>query len=99
MVADTVPFFAPLKEAIRTCLLPSFLGIPSAEIDSEYHQLLTHSVKMGGLAIRNPVDTAPRVHKASLAATHHLTVSLVDPAEKFNLGAHRLCTADACLAA
>ena len=58
VVADTAPFFAPLEEAILTHLLPSFLGIPSTENDGEYRQLLTHSVKMGGLAIRNPTDTA-----------------------------------------
>jgi hypothetical protein len=60
--------------------LPALLGVPSAEIDGEYCQLLTHSIKLGGLAIRNHVDTAPSVHKASLGATCHLTKSLVDPA-------------------
>jgi hypothetical protein len=68
--------------------LPALLGVPLVEIDGDYRQLLTHSVKLGGLAIRNPVDTAPRVHKASLAATRHLTVSLVDPATRFDPGAH-----------
>jgi hypothetical protein len=66
VVANTAPFFSPLEEVIRTHFLPALLGVP----------LVTHSVKLGGLAIRNPVDTAPRVHKASLAATRHLTVSL-----------------------
>ena len=80
VVADTAPFFSPLEEVIRMHFLPALLGVPSVEIDGDYRQLLTHSVKLGGLAIRNPVDTAPRVHKASLAATRHLTVSLVDPA-------------------
>ena len=74
VVANTAPFFAPLKEAIRIHLLPSFLGIPSTKIDGEYRQLLTHSVKMGGLAIRNPMEAAPRVHKASLAEICHLMV-------------------------
>ena len=46
VVADTAPFFAPLKEAICTHLLPSFLGIPLMKIDGEYCQLLTHSVKI-----------------------------------------------------
>ena len=81
-------FQAPeLEEAIRKHFLPALLGVPSVEIDGDYRQLLTHSVKLGGLAIRNPVDTAPCVHKASLAATRHLTVSLVDPATGFDLGA------------
>ena len=41
---------------ICTHFLPSLLGIPSVEIDGDYRQLLTHSVKLGGLAIRNPVE-------------------------------------------
>jgi hypothetical protein len=56
-------------------------------------------VKETGLAIRNPVDTAPSVHKASLAATRHLTVSLVDPATRFDPGAHCMCATKAGAAA
>jgi hypothetical protein len=73
-------------------LLPALLGIPPTEIDGEYRQLLTHGVKQGGLAIRNPVDTAPNIHLALLTATRHLTMSLVDTKTRFDLGAHRTCT-------
>ena len=66
-----------------------------AEIDGDYSQLLTHSIKLGGLAICNPVDTAPRVHKASLAATCHLTVSLVDAAAQFDPRAQCMCATKA----
>ncbi len=59
--------------------LPALLGVPSVEIDGDYRQLLTHSVKLGGLAIRNPVDTAPRVHKASLAANVRTGVLQIAP--------------------
>ena len=41
------------------------------------------------------VDTAPSVHKASLAASRHLPVSLVDPATRFDSGAHRMCATEA----
>jgi hypothetical protein len=99
VVADTAPFFSPLEEAIRTHFLPALLGVPFIEIDGDYRQLLTHSVKLGGLAIRNPVDTAPRAHTASFAATCHLTVSLVDPATRFDPGAHRMCATKAGAAA
>jgi hypothetical protein len=100
VVADTAPFFSPLEAAIRTSFLPALLGIPSStEIDGEYCQLLTHSVRLGGLAIRNPVDTAPSVHRASLAATHHLTASLVDDQLRFDLGTHHACAIEAGLAA
>ena len=95
VVADTALFFSPLEEVIRTHFLPALLGVPSVEIDGEYRQLLTHSIKLGGLAIHNPVDTAPSVHKASLAASRHLPVSLVDPATRFDSGAHCMCATEA----
>ncbi len=91
MVGDTAPFFLPLKAAIRTSFFPALLGIPSTEINGKYRQLLTHSVKLGGLAIHNPVDAAPSVHMALIAATHHLTASLVDAQIRFDLGTHRQC--------
>ena len=80
VVADTAPFFSPLEEAIRKHFLPALFGVPSVEINGEYRQLLTQSINLGGLAIRNPMDTAPSVLKASLAASRYLRVSLVDPA-------------------
>jgi hypothetical protein len=99
VVTNTAPFFAPLEAVIRTHFLPSLLGIPSVKIDGDYRQLLTHSIKLGGLAIRNPVDRAPRVHLAFLAATPHLTASLVNAATRFDLGAHCMCAIAAGLAA
>ncbi len=91
VVADTGPFFQPLEREIRMSFLPALLGIPPTEIDGEYRQLLTHGVKQGGLAIRNPVDTAPNIHLALLAATRHLTMSLVDTEARFHLGPHCTC--------
>ncbi len=99
MVADTAPFFLPLEAAIRMSFLPALLDIPSTEIDGKYRQLLTHSIKLGGLAIRNPVDTAPSVHMALIAATCHLTASLVDAQIGFDLGMHRQCAIAASQAA
>ncbi len=91
VVADTGPFFQPLEREIRMSFLPALLGIPPTEINGEYRQLLAHGVKQGGLAIRNLVDTAPNIHSASLAATRHLTMSLVDTETRFDLAAHRTC--------
>ncbi len=100
VVADTASFFSSLEAAIRTSFLPALLGIPSStKIDGEYRQLLTHSIKLGGLAIRNPVDTAPNEHKALLAATCHLMASLVDDWLRFDLRAHPACAIEAGLAA
>jgi hypothetical protein len=64
-------------------------------VDGEYRQILTHGIKQGGLAIRNPVDTAPSIHSASLAATRHLTVSLVGVTTPFNIGTHLKCATEA----
>ncbi len=95
VVANTAPFFTPLEKEIWMSFLPALLGIPLTEIDGGYCQLLTHGVKQGGLAIRNPEDTASSVHSTSLAATCHLTVSLVDSGTQFNLGTHRHCATKA----
>ncbi len=94
MVADTAPFFAPLEKEIQTSFLPSLLGIPLTESDGAYRQLLTHSIKLGGLAICNPVNSAPRIHLASFAATRHLLVSLMDARTRFDLTAHFICATD-----
>ena len=51
-------------------------------------ELLAHGVKKGGLALRNPVDTAGYVHEASKSATAHLTQSLISDEVHFDLGQH-----------
>ena len=94
VVADTGPYFAPLEAAIRSKFIPALLGIKSWEVDGGYRELLTHGVKQGGLALRNPVDAALHVHVASKAATAHLTTSLIDDTVIFDLG-HHLDTARA----
>jgi hypothetical protein len=94
VVADTAPFFALLELEIRMSFLPALLGIPLTKIKGEYRRLLTHGIKQGGLAICNPVDTAPSIHLASLTATCHLTVSLVGAGVRFDLGAHRHCATE-----
>ena len=96
VVADTGPFFQPMEKEIRMSFLPALLGIPPTAIDGGYRQLLTQSVKQGGLAIRNPVDTASCIHSASLAATRYLTESLMcEGTRRFDLEAHRTCATEA----
>ncbi|KAL7524586.1 hypothetical protein ACHAXR_000637, partial [Thalassiosira sp. AJA248-18] len=89
VVADTAPFFAPLERTIRNDLIPALLEIPRCEVTAGFRTLLSHSVKKGGLAIRNPVDTASYVHEASMSATSHLTDSLVDASVLFDFRTHR----------
>ena len=69
-------------------LLPALLGVQPDELSSDQRQLLSHSVKTGGMGIQNPLDTAPRVHQVSLAATKHLTTSLVNDKVSFDLQLH-----------
>ena len=52
---------------------------------------MTQGVKTGGIAIRNPVDTAVHVHETSLRATSHLVTSMVDKDAYLNLEDHHEC--------
>ena len=72
----------------RTKFLPSLIGIPTNQIDGEYCNLLTHSVKTGGLTIRNPTETANYNLETSKSTTKHLIDSLVDDTP-FNPNTHR----------
>ena len=90
-MSDTAPHFAPLEVAIRRKFLPALLGIAASDLDGEFRELLTHDVKMGGIAIRNPVDTAVHVHETSLHATSHLVTSMVDKEAYLNLEDQREC--------
>ena len=98
VVADVGASFEPLEKMIRTKFLPSLLGIPTTEIDGEYRNLLTHSVKTGGLAIRNPTKTADHNLGTLKSMTRHLVDSLVD-AIPFSPNAHRRAVSSAGLLA
>jgi hypothetical protein len=91
VTSDTAAHFAPLEVAIRTKFLPALLGIAASDLDGEFRELLTQCVKTGGIAIRNPVDTAVHVHETSLRATSHLVTSMVDPEAYLNLEDHQEC--------
>ena len=65
VVAGIGVLFAPLESMIREHFLPSLIGIPACKIDGDYHTLLSHSVKTGGLAVRNPLERAEYVRDTS----------------------------------
>jgi hypothetical protein len=90
VLSDTA-HFAPLEVAIRTKFLPALLGIVASDLDGEFRELLTHSVKTGRVAIRNPGDTTVHVHKTSLHTTSQLVTSMVDKDAYLNLEDHRKC--------
>ena len=63
---------------IRDHFLPSLIGIPTCEVDGDYQNLLTHSVKTGGLAVRNPYKTKKYVLETSKMTTRQLVTYLVE---------------------
>ncbi len=91
VTSDTAPHFAPLEVAIKTKFLPALLGIAALDLDGEFRELLTHGVKSGGIAIRNPMDTAVYVHKTYLHATSHFVTSMVDKDAHLDLEGPREC--------
>ena len=74
---------------IRDHFLPSLLWIPACEIDGDYRTLLSHSVKTGGMAVRNPLESTVFVHDTSKAMTRHLAASPVERNTPFDPGEHR----------
>jgi hypothetical protein len=90
-MSDTAPHFSPLEVAIRTKFLPALLGIATSDLDGKFCKLLIHRVKTGGIAIRNPMDTAVHVHETSLHATSHLVASMVNRDACLDLEDHRDC--------
>ena len=95
VTSDTGAFFAPLEAAIRKHLAPAFMGIDPGDVDGDFRQVLTHGVKMGGMALRNPVDTASYVHEASKETTSHLISSLIEPGVRFSVGRHKSVATEA----
>ena len=80
---------APVEAAIREDFLPAlFGGNRSIEITNDLRTLFGHSVKKGGLGLRNPSAVADGLFNASRAATSYLAECLVDGTE-LELGRHR----------
>ena len=74
---------------IQNHFLPSLIGIPSFEIDGDYRNLLTYSVKTGGLTVHNPCRTAEYALKTSKTMTRHIITSLVENEVLFDPNEHR----------
>ena len=69
VLADIGAHFGPLEQMTRTHFLMSLIGIPSCEIDRAYRELFSHSVKKGGLVVRNPSETVEMALVTSKAMT------------------------------
>ena len=68
--------FQPLEDVIQNEFLPALLG-GTAEEAKRLRKQLALPVKLGGLAILDPCESAERCHIASLECTKLLTSSLV----------------------
>ncbi|KAL7534276.1 hypothetical protein ACHAWF_004776, partial [Thalassiosira exigua] len=66
---DIAHHFAPLETAIRQKFLPALLDVPVGFIGAELRELLGHSVKTGGIGVRNPVSTAGAAFEVSRNAS------------------------------
>jgi hypothetical protein len=73
---------------MRTKFLLALLGIAQLDLDGEFHELLIHSIKTGGIAIQNPVDVAMHAHKMSLSATSNFVNSMVNKEAHLDLEDH-----------
>ena len=87
---DTAPFFQPLEVSILKYFCPVLIGIGAHEIDGVYQELLSHSMKKGGLTIRNPLDSVAHMLVTPKATTKHLVLSLVDEDRDFSHNSHRI---------
>ena len=73
-VQRTVPgisdLFIPLEECIRQVLIPAIVG---RKVSDDERKILSLPVRLGGLGISNPVETADREYDASCFITEDLS--------------------------
>ena len=77
MTQDIARYFEPLEKAIRQKFLPALLDVPTDFIGGEFRELLGHSVRTGGIGVRNPVTTAGAAFRTSREASRLLVDSLL----------------------
>ena len=78
--------FEHVEQALRNDFIPALFGVDS--ISGEDRELISHSVRRGGFAIRNPVDTAIPMYGASKAATAEMVASMCE-GKPLNLEQHQ----------
>jgi hypothetical protein len=86
-----------VEAALREKFIPALLGTDDP-INDEFRLLLAQGVKQGGLAIRDPVGAANRLHRASTEATGVLVTSLLEHTT-LDIEAHAGCVRQAGAAA
>jgi hypothetical protein len=86
-------FLGPIETAISAKFIPALLQV-SDPVDDKVRLLLSQGVKQGGLALRNPVTSAPLLHASSKEACELLVKALHKNGE-LNADGHRACVREA----
>jgi hypothetical protein len=68
-------YLEPVELALCEKFIPALLQV-SEPVDDVFCQLLSHGVKMGGIAIKNNVTSAPHLHQCSMDASNILVKAL-----------------------
>jgi len=71
-------FLGPIESAICEKFIPPLLQVSEPVVDEALCQLLSHGAKSGGIAICNPVISAPLLHQCSVNACDILIKALQD---------------------
>ena len=74
-VPNTKHFFAPLEEVIRNRLIPAIIGKNITDVE---RKLISLPVRLGGMGIQNPCDTADTEFRNSTHVTQNLTKLILD---------------------
>ncbi len=68
-------YLEPVELALCEKFIPALLQV-SEPVDDVFHQLLSHGVKMGGIAIKNPITSTLHLHQCSMDASNILVKAL-----------------------
>jgi hypothetical protein len=86
-------YLGPIETAICEKFIPALLQV-SDPVEDTFCQLLLQGVKMGGLALRNPVASAPLLHRSSVNACDILVKALHNGGG-LSAEAHKACVWEA----
>jgi hypothetical protein len=81
-------YLEPVESALYEKFIPALLQV-SEPVDDVCPQLLSHGVKMGGVAIKNLVTSALHLHQCSMDASNILVKALHN-GRGLNTGAHKV---------
>ncbi len=75
VVTSAGQYLEPVELVLCKKFIPALLLV-SEPVDDVFRQLLSHGVKMGGIANKNPVTSAPHLHQCSMDASNILVKAL-----------------------